>query len=63
MSNPDLGKAKMMGHFMDQGLSDLVLNGLFGVARTKDRGPKESNSIRKTFSLKKTLFRPGNSLI
>ncbi len=63
MADPDLGKAKMMGYFMDQGFSDLVLNVLFGTAGTKNRGTKKGNTIRKTYSLEITLFRPGNSLI
>lgn len=63
MADPGLGKAEMMGYFMDQGLFDLVPNTFFGVAGAKDRGAKEGDSVRKDYPLEITLSWSWDSLI
>lgn len=48
---------------MDQGLSDLVQNSLFGSAGTKDRTAKKRDTIGETDSLKRALYLPRDTLI
>ena len=63
MAYPGLRKAEMMGYFMDQGLSDLVLNPAFGRTGAQNRATKKGDAIREMDPLKIAFFRPGDPLI